>query len=107
MDHHGARLPQRDHRPACAPLMVTSEVLNPIRAYSNPRQAAGTAHRGAGALKPWRRRDLNPQPPPCKGGALPVELRPRLQARQARPAATQEVGVVASRQRSASLLAER
>ena len=25
----------------------------------------------------WRRRDLNPQPPPCKGGALPVELRPR------------------------------
>jgi hypothetical protein len=24
----------------------------------------------------WRRRDLNPQPPPCKGGALPVELRP-------------------------------
>lgn len=26
----------------------------------------------------WRRRDLNPQPPPCKGGALPVELRPRL-----------------------------
>src|SRR3954454_10669946 len=25
----------------------------------------------------WRRGDLNSQPPPCKGGALPVELRPR------------------------------
>src|SRR4029453_10906234 len=28
-------------------------------------------------VRRWRRRDLNPQPPPCKGGALPVELRPR------------------------------
>ena len=26
----------------------------------------------------WRRRDSNPQPPPCKGGALPLELRPRV-----------------------------
>jgi hypothetical protein len=25
----------------------------------------------------WRRRDSNPQPPPCKGGALPVAPRPR------------------------------
>ena len=25
----------------------------------------------------WRRRGSNPQPPPCKGGALPIELRPR------------------------------
>ncbi len=24
----------------------------------------------------WRRGDSNPRPPPCKGGALPVELRP-------------------------------
>src|SRR4051812_40652411 len=24
----------------------------------------------------WRRGDSNPQPPPCKGGALPLELRP-------------------------------
>jgi hypothetical protein len=24
----------------------------------------------------WRRRESNPQPPPCKGGALPIELRP-------------------------------
>src|SRR6266545_1001619 len=27
--------------------------------------------------KLWRRGDLNPYPPPCKGGALPIELRPR------------------------------
>ena len=33
----------------------------------------------------WRRRDLNPQPPPCKGGALPVELRPRGQVPGYRP----------------------
>ena len=25
----------------------------------------------------WRRSGSNRQPPPCKGGALPVELRPR------------------------------
>ncbi len=25
----------------------------------------------------WRRRDSNPQPLPCKGSALPIELRPR------------------------------
>src|SRR6476619_6881677 len=25
----------------------------------------------------WRRRESNSQPPPCKGGALPIELRPR------------------------------
>ena len=40
----------------------------------------------------WRRRDSNPQPLPCKGSALPVELRPRLQARQARPAAVRSSG---------------
>src|SRR5262249_54578658 len=46
---------------------------------------------------PWRRRDSNPQPPPCKGGALPVELRPRLQAGsqtwmcEPRPVATLEI----------------
>src|SRR5437879_6400657 len=25
----------------------------------------------------WRRRGSNPQPPACKAGALPIELRPR------------------------------
>jgi hypothetical protein len=30
---------------------------------------------GVGAL--WRRRDSNPQPPPCKGDALPIAPRPR------------------------------
>ena len=34
-------------------------------------------NRVAAGQRWWRRRDLNPQPPPCKGGALPVELRPR------------------------------
>jgi hypothetical protein len=28
----------------------------------------------------WRRRGSNPQPPACKAGALPVELRPRMTA---------------------------
>ena len=42
----------------------------------------------------WRRWDSNPQPPPCKGGALPVELRPRDQ----RAGAT---GSVAAAHRSA------
>lgn len=26
----------------------------------------------------WSRGDSNPLPPPCKGGALPVELRPQV-----------------------------
>ena len=30
-----------------------------------------------GAATQWRRRDSNPQPPRCKRGALPSELRPR------------------------------
>jgi hypothetical protein len=29
-------------------------------------------------LTQWRRRGSNPQPLPCKGSALPIELRPRL-----------------------------
>jgi hypothetical protein len=29
-------------------------------------------------LNKWRRPGSNRQPPPCKGGALPVELRPRM-----------------------------
>src|SRR5664279_5465193 len=36
----------------------------------------------------WRRRESNSQPPPCKGGALPIELRPlavRLRGRSAEP----------------------
>src|SRR5664279_5149603 len=27
-------------------------------------------------IRTWRRRESNSQPPPCKGGALPIELRP-------------------------------
>jgi hypothetical protein len=33
--------------------------------------------RKSGAFIQWRRGDSNAQPPPCKGGALPIELRPR------------------------------
>ena len=63
-----------------------------------------TQYHSRSTLVGWRRRDLNPQPPPCKGGALPVELRPRPGAY---PCAHLSDGVVASRQRSASALAER
>ena len=31
-----------------------------------------------GWLRKWRRWDSNSRPPPCKGGALPAELRPRV-----------------------------
>jgi hypothetical protein len=31
----------------------------------------------------WRRRDSNPQPPPCKGGALPIALLPRARTQRA------------------------
>jgi hypothetical protein len=46
---------------------------------SSGRRAARPARRaiGAHASSQWRRRGSNPQPPPCKGGALPIELRPR------------------------------
>jgi hypothetical protein len=32
----------------------------------------------------WRRRGSNPQPPGCKPGALPIELRPRSESRPTR-----------------------
>ena len=35
-----------------------------------------TAGRPPNEKEKWRRRGSNPQPPPCKGGALPIELRP-------------------------------
>ena len=34
-----------------------------------------------GLFKEWRRGESNSQPPPCKGGALPIELRPRCRPR--------------------------
>ena len=40
-----------------------------------PRRGAAD-HPRRGRRSWWRRGDSNPQPPPCKGGALPVELRP-------------------------------
>ena len=48
------------------------------RATRSARSAAASKRLAAGRPKSWwRRGDLNSQPPPCKGGALPVELRPR------------------------------
>ncbi len=48
------------------------------RSHNGPGQAQ---HQQAQANRPsqraWRRRESNPQPPPCKGGALPIELRPQ------------------------------
>ena len=32
--------------------------------------------------KKWTHRDLNPGPPPCKGGALPTELRAQKRKKQ-------------------------
>src|SRR3954468_11061499 len=60
----------------------------------------------------WRRGESNPYPPPCKGGALPIELRPlTLYPGCVGPVAQRVVGVltasgprVASCHRSASAL---
>ena len=57
----------------------------------------------------WRRGDSNPQPPPCKGGALPVELRPP-EARGCGPRAQRRSGATpasAHRSRSACCAALR
>ena len=51
--------------------------------FSLSRVAPGlteSAHQSARSSKWWRRRDLNPQLPACKAGALPIELRPRRSA---------------------------
>jgi hypothetical protein len=50
----------------------------------------------AGTVSLWRRGDSNAQPPPCKGGALPIELRPRAVPRQ------RDESEVASRQSASS-----
>jgi hypothetical protein len=34
--------------------------------------------RNPGPSSVWRRRESNSQPLPCKGSALPIELRPRI-----------------------------
>jgi hypothetical protein len=44
--------------------------------YCSTFSCSSALFRGLG--REWRRRGSNPQPPPCKGGALPIELRPRI-----------------------------
>jgi hypothetical protein len=46
-------------------------------AVGTPLEPQNVNRMSGGVWRWWRRGDLNPQPPPCKGGALPVELRPR------------------------------
>ena len=40
-----------------------------------------TEHGETAGQNLWRRRESNSQPPPCKGGALPIELRPLVAGR--------------------------
>jgi hypothetical protein len=54
----------------------------------------------AGTVSLWRRGDSNAQPPPCKGGALPIELRPR--AVPVYRVSQREASDVASRQSAAA-----
>ena len=52
----------------------------PGREVGRGRRYMTGGHAGATSsptVDPWRRWDSNPQPPPCKGGALPVAPRPR------------------------------
>ena len=58
---------------------TTQSAEGEIRPRSSHRERAGlnTRPASAGAATQWRRRDSNPQPPRCKRGALPIELRPR------------------------------
>ena len=42
------------------------------------RSPAGCFHRSFRHRRQWRRWGSNPQPPACKAGALPIELRPRV-----------------------------
>ena len=61
--------------------------------WSSPDDTAprrGTPRSRAG--RRWRRRDSNPQPPPCKGGALPIAPRPRGAVRRHRRHGSGEVG---------------
>ena len=41
-----------------------------------PTEEIETARKSSVRLQWWRRWESNPQPPACKAGALPIELRP-------------------------------
>jgi hypothetical protein len=49
--------------------------LERVSADSGPSTKRGRVPRCG---RQWRRRGSNPQPPACKAGALPIELRPRI-----------------------------
>src|SRR5204863_934464 len=82
--HGGAALRVAHHEENCTahePAGGLREVVEPVGNRSAPRETGRTGdvsvkHVIAGQ-DGWRRRESNPQPPPCKGGALPIELRPR------------------------------
>ena len=42
-----------------------------------PTEEIEAARKSSVRLQWWRRWESNPQPPACKAGALPIELRPR------------------------------
>src|SRR5438034_8873044 len=54
----------------------------------------------------WRRRGSNPQPPACKAGALPIELRPQIlnpAVHAARLAIRHELGALGFEPRTSAL----
>ena len=62
-------------RPAWWPTMVQHQsFLSP--SYSIVKGACAKSTLSAGPGCWWSRGDSNPRLPPCKGGALPAELRP-------------------------------
>jgi hypothetical protein len=75
-------------------------------ALPDPAGAAGPVRRAGPPTRPslvkvrptrWSRGDSNPGPPPCKGGALPAKLRPRLEAASPTPQARSGIGTAPHR----------
>ena len=70
--------PRRSLRPAGepSPAEATSRGLLSRGLASSARTVLGPAKHCHCRQCWWSRGDSNPRPPPCKGGALPAELRP-------------------------------
>ena len=74
------------------------ERVGPPRSDHQPKATIPAAPQGAmrGVMRWWSRGDSNPWPPPCKGGALPAELRPPEPASSLPRGARQWAGASAS-----------
>ncbi len=74
--HHSGLLAHTVPRSPQGPTRVRRSLLHHSFLLAREWFSRPSTCQGAGRQR-WSRGGSNPEPPPCKGGALPIELRPR------------------------------